>query len=121
MMEIEDELVDAGIDKPAEKGLDLYNSGFITLCEYSVIRNKIIFLANCEASYNPQIYYPQVCIDLNDGKITASTCTCEASETGLCTHVSCLLHLVLDLVKQKKPNISRPCTSKVFIHSISTI
>ena len=72
-----------------------------------------------EASYISQVYYPQICIDLSNGSIKTSQCTCEASDTGLCTHVSCLLHLVLDLVKEKDPKISRPGTSKVFIHSLS--
>ena len=112
---LDGELVDAGIDKPADKGKDLYDSEHTTLCEYGLIGDNVIFSANVEASLNKDLYFPQVCINLNSGLITISTCTCEASDTGTCTHVSCLLHVILDLKKKKKPKIARPCTSKVKI------
>ena len=112
---LDGELVDAGIDKPADKGKDLYDSENTTLCEYCLIDDYLIFSANVEASLNKDLYFPQVCINLRNGLITTSQCTCEASPTGTCTHVSCLLHVILDLKKKKKPNIARPCTSKVKI------
>jgi len=59
-----------------------------------------------------QVYYPKVCIDMEIGQILTSKCTCEASETGTCTHVSCLLHSLLDVSKRKEPKIVRPGTSK---------
>ena len=49
---------------------------------------------------------------MQDGKIVISKCTCEASESGTCTHVSCLLHLILDIATHKEPKISQPCTSQ---------
>ena len=113
VVEMDGELVDAGIDKPADKGKDLYLSKHTTLCEYCVIDNKVIFNANVDASLNAEVYYPQVCIDLTYGNIVSTICTCEASPTGTCTHVSCLLHVILDVKKQKEPQIERPGTSKV--------
>ena len=118
LVEIDGELVNVGIDKPAKKGRDLYDSFNTTLCEFCVFEDKVIFSANVEASLNCEVYYPQVCIDMNDGKITISMCTCEASPTGTCTHVSCLLHAILDISKDKEPKIARPCTSKVIIYSL---
>ena len=92
MIEIYGELVDVRIEKPAKKGRDLYESKNTLLAEYCVIDSKVIFSANVEASMIAQVYFPQVCIDMNDGLVFATKCTCEALEGGTCTHVSCLLH-----------------------------
>ena len=112
LAEINGELVDFGIEKPATKGKDMYDSGVTTLVEYCMLDNEVIFSANVEASMNNVVYYPQVLINMQDGKIVISKCTCEASESGTCTHVSCLLHLILDIATQKEPKISQPCTSQ---------
>ena len=120
LVEMNGELVNLGIDKPAEKGKDLYLSGNTVLCEFSEMDNKIIFSGNVEASLKAEVYFPQVCIDTNDGNILSSKCTCEASSTGTCTHVSCVLHVILDLVSQKEPIITRPCTSKVLYSEVLT-
>lgn len=113
LVEIEGEFVDVGIGKPAQKGQDMYESNVTILVEYCLIDSMVIFCANVEASMISEVYYPQVCIDLNDGLIFATKCSCEASEGGTCTHVSCLLHVILDICSKKDPNIARPGTSKV--------
>ena len=107
-------LTHIGIEKPATKGKDLYDSVFTTLVEFCVLdnQNRVFFTANVEASMVSQVYYPQVCIDMENGQITTSKCTCEASETGTCTHVSCLLNVLLDVSKRKEPKIVHPGTSK---------
>ena len=115
LVELNGELVNVGIAKPAEKGKDLYDSGNTVLCEFCEIGDKIIFSANVEASMKAELYFPQVCIDRTNGNITTSKCTCEASSTGTCTHVSCVLHVILDLVALRDPKITRPCTSQVCI------
>ena len=107
------ELIDIGIGKPAKKGKDLYDSDVTTLVEFCQIDNQVIFSANVEASMVSDVYYPQVCIDLKSGEIITSKCTCEASESGTCTHVSCLFHVVLDICMNKEPKIVRPGTSEV--------
>ena len=115
LLEINGELVDVGIGKPAQKGKIMYELGNIILIEYFVTDFKVIISANIEASMISELYFPQVCIDLNNGHIFSPKCTCEASEGGICTHVSCLLYAILDIVSKKEPKITRPGTSKVLV------
>ena len=115
LLEINGELVDVGIGKPAQKGKNMYESENIILIEFCVVDAKVIFSANVEASMISEVYFPQVCIKLSNGHIFSTKCTCEASEGGICTHISCLLQAVLDLVSKKEPKISRPGTSKVYL------
>ena len=55
LVEIDGELVNVGIDKPAKKGKDLYDSFNTTLCEFCVFENQVIFSSNVEASLNCEV------------------------------------------------------------------
>ena len=56
--------------------------------------------------------YPGVAIDLKDGNIITSRCTCQQSAGGKCCHVGCLLYLVEELSMGEKPKYDEACTSK---------
>lgn len=114
LVEIEEEVVQTGIEKPADKGKDLYHSNFIQVVEFCFSGNFIIFYSMIEASMVNKVRIAQVCIDSTSGDIFSSECDCEASEGGQCSHVSALLHLLLDLFANKPLKIKKSCTEQVF-------
>ena len=122
-IEIESEVVDVAIEKPADKGKNAYNSGHIFVVEYCMDETNIFFYANVKASLKmdaASVFFPKVCLDMKSGLILTSECSCQASEAGQCSHTSALLHCLLDLFakpKRKPLNIRKACTEKVFMSS----
>ena len=112
LIEIEEEIVETGIEKPADKGKDLYDSEFIQVAEYCFSGNYLIFYSLIEASMVNKIRTAQVCIDSTTDEIFSSACDCEASEGRQCSHVSALLHLLLDLFSKRPLKIKKSCTEK---------
>ena len=87
LIEIEEEIVQTGIEKPADKGKDLYDSNFIQVVEYCFSGDFIIFYAIIEASMVDKLRITKVCLNSINGEIISSICDCEASEGGQCSHV----------------------------------
>jgi hypothetical protein len=122
----DDELVDAGTQKPAAKGRKMYRSKKMTHCKVSETSSgTFVFRSNCEASMKKQLFrgncqasmkkqlcrHPQVAIH-KLGHVEKARCNCEASADEWCCHVACLLYLIEDLSFGAAPKISTACTSK---------
>jgi hypothetical protein len=109
----DDELVDAGTQKPVAKGRKMYRSEKLTHCDVSETSSgTFLFRGNCEASMKKQLCrHPQVAIH-KLGHVEKARCNCEASADDRCCHVACLLYLVEDLSFGSTPKISTACTSK---------
>jgi hypothetical protein len=109
----DDEVMDAGTQKPVAKGRKMYRSEKLTHCEFSVTASGDLLLrANCEASMKKQLCrHPQVAIH-KLGHVEKAQCDCEASADGRCCHVAVLLYLAEDLSFGTTPKISTACTSR---------
>ena len=61
-IEIESEVVDVAIEKPADKGKNAYNSGHISVLEYCMDETNIFFYANVKASMKmdaASVFFPK--------------------------------------------------------------
>jgi hypothetical protein len=107
----EEEVYNAGTEKPVVKGRRMYLSEKLTFAETARASTHILFRGNCAASYKKLSRFPAVALSLS-GEVVDSRCACEAGADGRCCHVAVLLYLIESLSMKMPAKMTVPCTSQ---------
>ena len=116
---VDNEVIDASTDKPADKGDHLYHSKYIQTAEFAIVHSSVhinmidllIVRARVNASYKQELRFPALAIQMTVGSIEIATCSCVQKAGGRCSHVAAVLYLVKALRYGLEPLVEKSVTS----------
>lgn len=106
-----------------KRGQRYVSSGFVSDIEGATSTDNFFAKSLVKQSMGSEAYIVYTCISVNSGFVRYGLCACKASALGRCSHVSALLHALLDVKRTSgKSCTSQPCTwnfynfSKVYLY-----